>query len=414
MSSARRVPSAGPSFTSPNAAVQALCERLRSVPAEMVSLDGAAGRVLADPLIADRDCPACDVSAMDGYAVRLGDLASRGSAAQPALEVNGEIAIGREPPPLPPGKVLRIFTGAPVPPGAEAVIQREHAGEGERQITLGGLPQAPVAGLNIRRRGENARAGETVAPAGSLVTPALIAGLAGFGATRVSVRHRVRVDVITTGNEVVPPDVQPQPWQIRDSNGPGLRALLSGPAWLEVGPRKCVGDDLDALRRILAETLAECDAVLLTGGVSAGDYDFVPDAVAAVGGETVFHRLPIRPGGPILGAVGPQGRAILGLPGNPVSVLVTARRLAWTVLRHLAGFAEPTPRAATVRLGNADEKKLHLWWFRLVRLAADGKAELVPTRSSGDIVALSRSDGFVEIPPQTSGPGPWPFYSWES
>jgi len=154
--------------------------------------------------------------------------------------------------------------------------------------------------------------------------------------------------------------------------------------------------------------------VLLTGGVSAGQYDFVPGVVAALGAKTVFHRLPLRPGGPILGAVGPDGQAILGLPGNPVSVLVTARRLARTVLRHLAGFACASCPVPVVRVTNDDGRTLNLWWYRLVRLTGPGVAELVPAQGSGDVVALARSDGFVEIPPNASGAGPWPYYGWEA
>jgi molybdopterin molybdotransferase len=168
------------------------------------------------------------------------------------------------------------------------------------------------------------------------------------------------------------------------------------------------------MQRLVVNTLAWCDAVLLTGGVSAGQYDFVPDVIAAIGGETIFHRLPLRPGAPVFGAVGPKGQAILGLPGNPVSVLVTARRLAWFALMRLAGFAEPRPRVPVVGLSNVDGKSLKDWWCRMVRLTGAGQAELVPTRGSGDVVSMGRSDGFVEVPPETTGAGPWPFYSWES
>lgn len=408
MSPTGRKSSTEPKFGVPDDALRTLCQHLRPMASETTSLGQAVGRVLAAPLLADRDSPPCDVSAMDGYAVRLADLA------YPALEVAGEVAVGQEPPSLPPGRTLRIFTGAPVPRAAEAVIQREHVDEQGEQIVLRPAYTPPVIGLNIRRQGENLRAGEVVLREGTLITPAAVAALASFGATRLSIRRPVRVAIINTGSELVAADAPAQRWQIRDANGPGLAALLSERAWLDVRPPVRISDDYQALRGLLVDALAASDALLVTGGVSAGQYDFVPDAVTALGGQTIFHRLPLRPGAPLLGAVGPHGQAILGLPGNPVSVMITARRFAWVVLRHLAGMQEPQPRAAVVQLCHPDDQTAPLWWFRLVRLTHAGLAELVPTQGSGDIVALGRSDGFVEVPPRATGAGPWPFYSWDA
>jgi molybdopterin molybdotransferase len=396
------------SFASPEDALSVLCGRLKPVAVETVPLEQAAGRVLAAPALADRDSPPCDVSAMDGYAVRLADLRQR------SLDVAGEASMGQPPPALPAGKTVRIFTGAPVPPTAEAVIQREHVTEEPHQIILRPFPKPPMHGMNIRRQGENAHAGEFVASAGTAITAATAATLASFGCARLSVYRRVRAGIITTGSELVSTEASAAPWQIRDSNGPSLAALFAARAWVDVFSPVRVSDDRAAMHHLVADTLARCDALLLTGGVSAGQYDFVPDVVAALGGETIFHRLPMRPGAPVLGAVGPQGQAILGLPGNPVSVMITARRVAWTALRLLAGFAEPGLRVPVVRLSNVDDKSLGSWWFRLVRLRDAGLAELVPTRGSGDVVSLGRSDGFVEVPPETTGAGPWPFYAWES
>jgi molybdopterin molybdotransferase len=395
-------------FATPHDAVQALCARLAPVGVELVALAQAAGRVLAEAVVADRDSPPCDVSAMDGYALAFADVA------RDTLEVAGEVAIGQEPPVLPAGKVLRIFTGAPVPPGAELVIRREDVDEGRDRIRLHALDTPPAPGMNIRFRGENLRSGAEGLPGGGVVSPAVLCALASFGVARPTVRRRVRVGILNTGNELVPVEAQPEPWRIRDSNGPGLAALGGGCAWLDVRAPRRVSDDRAALQHLLAETLSDCDAVLLTGGVSAGQYDFVPEVVAAVGGEVVFHRLPIRPGGPLLGAVGPGGQAILGLPGNPVSVMVTARRFGRWVLRRLAGFAEPAPPVTVVAVQKDDGQTLDRWWFRLVRLTDSGLVHLVPTQGSGDLVSLARSDGFVEIPPHTRSAGVWPYYPWEA
>lgn len=393
-------------FALPSGALDALLTQLKPVGTETIALTNATGRVLAEPIVADRDSPACDVSQMDGYAVRLRDLD------QPALEVAGEVMIGQAPPMLPEGKTLRIYTGAPVPDGAEAVIKREDVDEQPERIGLETTPK-PAAGRFIRRRGENLRGGEEVLAAGSLITPAVMSALASFGVARPRVHARVRVGVIVTGSELVSVDGQPDPWQLRDSNGPALSALLSACSWVEVESHVRVVDDFDRLQAALADRLERCDGVLLTGGVSMGDYDHVPAVAASVGARTVFHKLPIRPGKPVLGAVGPKGQAILGLPGNPVSVMVTARRLAAPILRHLGGMIDAVWPAPVVTLSNFDGKTLGLSWSRPVRIIGPGRAELVPGRGSGDMVSTARSDGFVEIPPGASGEGPWPFYRWE-
>jgi len=228
----------------------------------------------------------------------------------------------------------------------------------------------------------------------------------------VLVRRKVRVALINTGSELVAPDTPPQPWQIRDTNGPGLAALLSEHRWLDVRRPVRVRDDYDTVCRQLGQALGESEAVFVTGGVSAGQYDFVPDVVRAQGGKTIFHRLPLRPGGPTLGAIGLQGQAILGLPGNPVSAMVVARRFGRMILRRLGGWRDLDPPVPRLQLSDPDDKTLALWWLRLVRLTAAGQAELVPTRGSGDVVSLGRSDGFVEVPPNATGVGPWPFHSW--
>lgn len=395
-------------LASPDEALAALCVQLRPVDGERVPLRDSVGRVLAEAIHADRDRPACDLSLMDGYAVRLADLAQR------TLEVAGEASIGREPPILPAGKTLRIFTGAPLPPGAEAVIQREHVEEHASSITLHPMAERPAVGLNVRRQGEHIRVGAVVLPDGRVLTPARIAALGSFGIAHPLVRRRVHVGIINTGDELVPIGAQPSRWQTRDASGMALAALLAQCAWLDVREPVRAQDEREVLGRVLADTLAANDAVLLTGGVSAGQYDFVPAAIVAAGGQTVFHRLPIRPGRPLLGAIGPQGQAILGLPGNPASTLVAACRFGLVALRRLAGASELRPRVPVVQVDNPDGKRLPLYWFRLVRLTGAGRAELVPTRGSDDVVALGGSDGFIEMPPDAIGPGPWPFYAWES
>ena len=343
-------------------------------------------------------------AAMDGYAVRQ---VSPGNT----LPVVGEVAIGNPPPQMPHDAALRIFTGGPVPADCEAVIPREQVDERSDAIYL----PADIAikpGQHIRRRGENGQAGEDIVEQGTPISPAVAATLAAFGIAEPCVHRRVRLAAIVTGNEVHEASAMVEPWQLRDSNGPALAALFARRPWVDWRGVDRAPDDRNRLGQAIAAAMADSDALLLTGGVSMGDYDFVPAILAELGCNIVFHKLPIRPGKPVLGAIGPDGQAVLGLPGNPVSVMTTARRLAWPVLRHRAGFAQADPPAATVTLTNPDDKQLALHWSRPVRLIANGQAELIMTRGSGDIISAARSDGFVEIPANQTGPGPWPFHRW--
>lgn len=391
-------------FDTPAQALSALLNRLEPLGLEPVALRDANGRVLGQSLQADRPSPACDVSAMDGYAVCGWVRGSR-------LRVAGEVAIGQSPPPMPTDAALRIFTGGPVPADCEAVIPREQV---EEQPDAIGLPHdiQIKPGQHIRRRGENGPAGQAIVEAGTPIRPAVAAALAACGVAEPRVHRRVRFATIVTGNEVSDVSAEVDPWQLRDSNGPALAALFANRPWVDWRGADQASDDRDLLRDRIDAALADCDALLLTGGVSMGDYDFVPAVLAELGCQIIFHKLPIRPGKPALGAVGPEGQAVLGLPGNPVSVMTTARRLALPALRRRAGFAQPDPPAACVTLLNPDDRQLALHWSRPVRLVAHGRAELIATRGSGDIISAARGDGFVEVPAKQTGAGPWPFYRW--
>lgn len=399
------------SFTNPDAALDALAARLGVVEAESIAL--AAGRVLAQPVLADRDSPAADVSAMDGYAVRMSDLSRRD-----AVAVAGEVQAGQPPGEMPEHAVLRIFTGAVLPPGAEAVVKREDTQERPAAVLWSDAARELAAGTNIRRQGENGRCGSQVIAGGVELNAASVASAISFGAANVSARRPVRCAVMVTGNELLGPQDIPQPWQLRDSNGPTVAAMISDKPWLHLQHQTRCGDHREELRAMLSGALQQSDAVILTGGVSKGDYDHVPAVVAEVGGEIVFHRLPIRPGQPILGAVTQRGQLIIGLPGNPVSAACGMLRMAIPLLRKLSGQRNWKARPLSVVLENSGDKTLPLHWMRLVRLsetpASGGSVhvELVPSKGSGDLVALGTSDGFIEQPPGAVGPGPWPFYRW--
>ncbi len=387
-------------------ALAALLKDITQVPHERIELDCAGGRILAQAVRTDRPSPACDVSAMDGYALRLGDVAAG------SLAVAGEVAIGTAPPAMPHGAALTIVTGAPVPEGADVVIRREDVIESPGQITIDAeAVQSIKAGMNIRRCGENMSKGALVAHEASCVTPALAGALATFGVDHPMVFRRVRVGIVITGNEVLAPDQAPTQWQLRDAHSLALRTMFGSYAFLDLIDSVRIPDDARAIEDAGRCMLKKCDALVFTGGVSMGDHDHVPAVVEKLGARVVFHRLPQRPGRPALGAMTDDGTPILGLPGNPLSVLVTARRLVFPALARRAGLRQ-LPPPTLLRLTNPDEKKIDMWWYRLVRRTGSGQGELLSSRGSADIPSSATSDGFVEIPPGASGDGPWPYFDW--
>lgn len=393
-------------YDSPARALEALCAQLTPVETESVPWRRAIGRVLAADATADRPSPAFDVSAMDGYALRWADCTPG------VIGIAGEVLIGEPPPEMPHASAITIVTGAPVPHGADVIIRREVVVEHDGSIELPtDLIPSLARGDNIRRQGENMAAGMVIPCAGRIITAPMIGMLTGLGIAAPTVFRPVRVGIITTGDEVVTPETSPTQWQLRDGNAPALLALFDRHRWIEVSGHVHARDTADAIRSAADELLASCDALVLTGGVSMGDHDHVPQVVADLGAQTVFHRLPQRPGKPVLGAVR-NGTPILGLPGNPVAVMVTGCSLVIPALAVRAGIREQVSSPSIVQVINADDKSIGLWWRRLVRRVGDDRVELVRTKGSGDVPSAALSDGFVQLPPGESGRGPWPFWSW--
>lgn len=401
-------------FGSPEEAVRGMiaCLGGRSLPTEECGLAHSVGRVLGESVIADRDSPAFDYSAMDGFVVRAA-VARAGAR----LVVEGECRVGREAPMVSERGALRIATGAPVPSGEVAVVRREDVEELGEEVVIGSAVRVG-AGDNIRRRGENCRTGDMVLTPGRMITPAAVGTLAAVGRSSARVYRKVRVAVITTGDELAPGGGSLGAFEVRNSNGPALRAAVGSYAWAEPGGACHVKDEPGSLREAIREALRASDAVVLTGGVSMGHRDFVREAAEGAGCEVVFHGLPQRPGKPLLGAVwgGDDGvkKALFGLPGNPVSAMVTFVRVVTPVLGVVAGIAA-WPGPARVRLENDDGRRIGLWWHRPVRLVRAGEAELVETKGSGDVISAGATDGFVELAPEGAGGGPGgmvDFYPW--
>ncbi len=389
--------------------IKTLARKLNTVGTETVTWDRSCGRISALELCSERDSPARNVSAMDGYALRVDDL-GRGE-----LPVVGTIAAGTAPMDFPSGTCVRLFTGAVVPDSADAVVRREDVIELGHGIRIRSDVQLQRSD-NIRKQGENAKRGQVILPAGKEIHTARLSAVLASGLERIRVYRKVRVAIINTGDELIEQGKAISDWQIRDSNGPTLQHLFRHAQWIEVTSRIRIGDNFEAVVAAIQQALDSADAVLLTGGVSMGETDHVPQAVEACGAEVVFHRIPIRPGKPLLGAVSTDGKLILGLPGNPVSVAVTGLRFALPLLKRAGGIEDYLPTPLSVRLNEPSNKLLPLVWFRLARYPTGDDAshavELVDSKGSGDLISLARSDGFVEIPADSSGDGPFEWYPW--
>ncbi len=292
-------------------ALEAVRARVQPLPAEDVPLAQAHGRILAAPLLAQRDQPAQDISMMDGYALRTRDAAG-------PLRVVGESAAGSAPRDraLKKGEALRIFTGAPVPEGADCVVMQEHCErQGEGEVVR--VQQAPREGQHLRRRGEELRAGVPALLTFTTLGPAELSLAAACGASAVKAYRRPRVALLTTGDELVPVGQAPGPGKIIETNSLALAALVREAG----GEPVLLGIEGDDPVRIAARLrAADADVLVTTGGASVGDHDHAQASLELVGLELIFHRVAIRPGKPILfGAARETGQLFFGLPGNPAA-----------------------------------------------------------------------------------------------
>lgn len=310
--------------------------------AETVALAEAGDRVLASPVYAERDQPPFAASAMDGYAVRAAD-ATVGAALTVAEIIQ---AGGRPERPVGPGEAARIFTGAPVPEGADAVLIQEDAErEGDRIRVL----EAAAPGDNIRPAGLDFRAGARI-EAPRRLTPAEIALAAAMNAATLEVAKRPVIHLIATGDELVMPGARPGPSQIVSSNNFGLAALLARQGAAPV-IQPVAADDAGALTAAL-DRAAEADLIVTLGGASVGDFDLVRDVFGAEGLELSFYKVAMRPGKPLLaGRV--RGRAMVGLPGNPVSSMVLGHLLLRPAVDAMLGLPAAAPARIRARLGQA-------------------------------------------------------------
>jgi len=359
---------------------------------ESLRLEEALGRVLAETIISDRDYPPFNRSTRDGYAVRSADLAQ----VPRSLRLTGEIRAGESSQlVLESGECVAIMTGAPVPPGADAVVMREFARQDNGTVVF---DRPAVRGENIVACGSEAKGGQTLLVPGTRLDYPELALAAQAGHTPAFVRARPRLAILSTGDEVVAHDQTPGPFQIRNSNSLslGLLAELSG---AEVVVLDNAPDERTALREAIEHGLAE-DALVLSGGVSMGKYDLVEDVLAELGAEFFFDAVAIRPGRPaVFGYC--RGVPVFGLPGNPISTMVTFELLVQPALDILSG-AEPGPLPLVgAKLAHPTKQNPALAHFLPARLSWESEEPVVeelPWKGSGDIVAFARANCLLYVP----------------
>jgi molybdopterin molybdotransferase len=392
----------------PAEASSAIVAALAPIAVETVPLEAAAGRILAETLVAERDLPPFDRVAMDGIAVR--HAAFLGGRRR--FRVAGIVGAGQEPLPLSTEEdCLEVMTGAMLPPGADTVIPVE-------QITLEGghaslRVDTLVAGANIHGRASDGRAGDVVLTPGMKLRAPELAVAASVGRATLQVSRIPHIAIVSTGDELVGAEDPIQPWQIRRSNVHGIAAQLDDRGYRHLSLSH-ITDDRGRLLLQIADLLANNDVLILSGGVSAGKFDHVPGVLAELGVRRIFHKVAQRPGKPLWFGVTSTGKPVFALPGNPVSTLVCLVRYVLPALEHLCGrTATAVPGA---HLDNAWSGSGTLTAFIPVRRSGPGHAnvELRPTRGSGDFVSLVGTDGFVELTPGAPLPpgSTVPFYTW--
>jgi molybdopterin molybdotransferase len=385
---------------------QAVARLLEAVPPpapETVGVTDAIGRCVLEAVVAPGPLPPFDNSAMDGYAVRAADLVSAGSAAPVRLRLAGRVQTGDEPDcAVEPGTCARLFTGSPLPPGADAVVMQEDTRVSPERPGEVAVLEPVQAGENVRLRGGDVNRGTVIARAGEFLTAARASLLAAVGVARVTVGRRPSVAVLATGSELVEPGRPLGPGKIYESNRSFMAALCRAAGAL---PRvfPLVQDTLPATRQALAEAFASCDVVVTSGGASVGEVDLIQQGLAEIGGRLDFWRVAIKPGKPFI--FGRRGGGLLfGLPGNPVSAFVTFLLLVRPALRRWQGAREIAlpehPGILAGALANPDSRR----HFLRVRVDQAGKVTSAGLQGSHVLSSLAEANALVDLPPKTNLP----------
>ncbi|MFZ0106082.1 MAG: gephyrin-like molybdotransferase Glp [Thiobacillus sp.] len=379
--------------------LDALLERAHGVTEnETVAVTDALGRVLAAPQTSAITVPPMDNSAMDGYALRVADVVAAGVK----LPVSQRILAGAIGEPLRPGSAARIFTGAPVPPGADAVLMQEYCEATGEDVVINAMPHA---GENIRRAGEDIQAGAQILAAGTRIGAAEMGLAASVGLAELPVFRKLKVACFFTGDELVTPGTPLQPGQIYNSNRYTLNGLVNG-LGCELIDLGIVPDTLEGTEAALARASQEADVVITSGGVSVGEADYVKAAVEKLG-RVEMWKVAMKPGKPLV-----YGRVndadFIGLPGNPVSAFVTFCLFVRPFLLKRMGASDVLYRAFAVQADFAWSKAGARREFLRARLQPDGRLALFPNQSSGVLTSCAWSDGLVDLGVgKTIAPGDW-------
>jgi len=366
--------------------------------AQNVPLQAAHGRYVAQALRAAVDNPAFDNSAMDGYALDSADLRA---GADLALPLNGESSCGNPPGVLQPGTTMRIFTGAPLPQGADTVVIQENIKQQEDRILF---PANITPGAHIRRRGEDFHAGDALYQPGRRLTAFDLALLSSAGIAEVPVYRRARALVIATGDELVAPGTPLKPGQIYESNQLATQVLLQQ-LGTEAVNGGTVNDDPDTLRDLLNDA-ADYDFIVTSGGVSVGDYDLVKQVFAEIG-EIHFWKARIKPGKPVaFGRIGPRTH-FFALPGNPVSSLVTFKLFVEPALIHWHHGRYQRPELKATAAGGFKRRAGRMEFLRARLTVRDGDlvAATLAGQGSHMLAPLRETNGFIVLPEDSSGYG---------
>lgn len=394
-------------------AEEAILGRLSVLPAELCPLERCVGQTLRQDVFAERDNPPFDRVCMDGIAIASAAFArglrrfrieSLQRAGVPALTLSDA------------ANAVEVMTGAMVPGGTDSIIPLEEYELEGNVATL--KPQASAAAFrNVQRRGEDSEPGVAMLKAGIRLGAPEIAVAASAGLARVSVTRQPRIVAISTGDELVEPGEPILEHQVRRSNAYAIVATLRDRGYEQVG-QDHIRDDKRSLAEQLSRHLSERDVLILSGGVSKGKFDLVPEVLKKLGVAQVFYQVAQRPGMPMYFGSGPAGQAVFGLPGNPVSTSICLVRYVVAALIHISGRAPPPaqhmPLAAAVK---ATRVAATYFLPVTVQLDARGASTAVPAPANGpgDFLALTRANGFVELPPQTEPFAPGfvaAFYRW--
>lgn len=362
-----------------------------------VPLELSLDQVLAQEISSGIDSPLFDNSSMDGYAVKAAEAATGAklSVSEIPQAAGGDLGLV-----LGTGEAIRIFTGAVIPEGADAVIMQEDVERVGETITI---LEGVELGENIRRRGSDVCTGQKLLRRGDLLTPARIGLLASQGIPEVPIHGKPLVQIVTTGDELVEPGAPLFPGEIYNSNGPMLLTAVARAGAIAAASHAC--DDPDELREVFTRALAASDIVVIAGGVSVGDRDFVKEVLTDLGVVTEFWKVKVKPGKPFLFGRHPDGTLVFGLPGNPVSAYVTFSLFVAPVIRRLLGHSVDVDSVGLGKVTGKASEKISNSGDRPHYLRAihdEGRIELSGTQQSHAIFGLSRANCLVRLEPETT------------